>query len=256
MSHNISRDSKIYSMLKSHGLLLLVSMRVTEEDLVPDIAESRPARQLLLIGNGGSSFWPVFSRSPEFRDGLADPLDRWSKRVGENLATELGARAIFPFDGPPYPPFLTWAGKTGQVLPSPVSMFIHAKFGLWHAYRFALALSEQQDGFPVKDEFKSPCLGCKDQPCLEACPVNAFTANAYRVDQCMDYLVADTETACRRLGCEARRACPVGRQFTYLPAHARFHMDAFVKYRCIRQELILAYPNMIHLCSSLSENPL
>jgi len=229
MNHNISRDSNIHSLLKPHGLLLLGTMRVSEQDGVPDVAESRPARQLLLIGNGGSSFWPAFSCSPEFRDGLADPLDRWSKRVGDDLATELGGRAIFPFDGPPYPPFLTWAGKTGQVLPSPVSMFVHTKFGLWHAYRFALALSERLDGVPAEAEFKSPCVECKDQPCLKACPVNAFTLNGYRVDRCMDYLLSDTETACRRLGCEARRACPVGREFTYLPAHAKFHMDAFVK---------------------------
>ena len=229
MTHLTSRSTKIRGLLKPHGLLLLGAMQISDDDLEPDIAEPRPARQLLLIGNGGSSFWPVFRCSSEFRDGLANPLDRWSKRVGENLATELGGRAIFPFDGPPYPPFLSWAGKTGQVIPSPISIFMHAKFGLWHAYRFALAFSEQHDGFPAEVEFKSPCLGCKDQPCLEACPVNAFTANAYRVDQCMNYLVTDTETACRKLGCEARRACPEGRQFTYLPPHAKFHMDAFVK---------------------------
>ena len=46
------------AVLKSHGLLLLGSMQVSKEDGVPDVAESRPARQLLLIGNGGSSFWP------------------------------------------------------------------------------------------------------------------------------------------------------------------------------------------------------
>jgi len=201
MKHETPKGTKIHSLLRPHGLLLLGVMRVSDEDRVPDIAESRPARKLLLIGNGGSSLWPVFRRSSEFRDGLADPLDRWSKRVGETLAIALGGRAIFPFDGPPYPPFLSWAGKTGQVLPSAVSMFMHAKFGLWHAYRFALAFSEQQDGFPAEVEFKSPCLGCKDQPCLEACPVNAFRANAYRVDQCMNYLVTDTETACRRLCC-------------------------------------------------------
>jgi len=229
MTHLTSWSTKIQGLLKPHGLLLLGAMQISDDDLVPDIDEPRPARQLLLIGNGGSSFWPVFKCSSEFRDGLADPLDRWSKRVGENLATELGGRAIFPFDGPPYPPFLSWAGKTGQVIPSPISIFMHAKFGLWHAYRFAFAFSEQQDGFPAEVEFKSPCLDCKDQPCLKACPVNAFTANAYRVDQCMDYLVTGTETACRRLGCEARRACPVGGQFTYLPPHAKFHMDAFVK---------------------------
>lgn len=229
MKHKISRMSQIQGLLKPHGLLLLGAMRISGEDRVPDVAESRPARQLLLIGNGGSSFWPVFRRSPEYREGLADPLDRWSKRVGETLTTELGGRAIFPFDGPPYPPFLSWARKAGQVLASPVSMFIHAKFGLWHAYRFALAFSEQQDDFPAEAEFKSPCLDCKDQPCLEACPVNAFTSNVYRVDQCMDYLVNDTGTSCRRQGCEARRACPVAREFTYLLPHAKFHMDAFVK---------------------------
>jgi hypothetical protein len=222
-------NHNIFSLLKPHGLLLLGAMRVSDEDRVPDIAESRPARQLLLIGNGGSSYWPAFSRASEFRDGLADPIDRWSKRVGENLATELGGRAVFPFDGPPFLPFLSWARKTGQVLPSPVSMFVHAKFGLWHAYRFALAFSELQDILPAEAEFKSPCLSCKDQPCLKACPVNAFSVNSYRVDQCMDYLVSDTGTACRKLGCEARRACPLGREFTYLPAHAKFHMDAFVK---------------------------
>jgi len=223
------RNNVIQNLLKAHGLILLGIMQVSGLDGVPDIARSRPARQLLLIGNGGSSFWPAFSHSAEFQDGLADPLDRWSKRVGTDLAASLDGRAIFPFDGPPYPPFLSWAGKTGQVVPSPISMFIHAKFGLWHAYRFALALSEPQDGFPAEAQFRSPCLDCKDQPCLKACPVSAFTNNSYQVDQCMDYLVSDTETACRRLGCEARRACPVGSEYSYMPAHAKFHMDAFVK---------------------------
>ena len=204
-------------------------MQVLEQDRVPDIAESRPARQLLLIGNAGSSFWPAFSQSAEFNDGSANPLDRWSKRVGRHLAASLDGRAIFPFDGPPYPPFLTWARKTGQVLPSPISISMHAKFGLWHAYRFALAFSEPQAGSPVQAEFSSPCISCADQPCLKACPVNAFTGNAYKVDQCIDYLVNNTETACRKQGCKARRACPVKKEFTYLPTHAKFHMDAFVK---------------------------
>lgn len=226
---SLCRSTTIQNLLEPHGLFLLGAMQVSEQDHVPDIAESRPARQLLLIGNGGSSLWPAFSQSTEFRDGQADPLDRWSKRVGGEIAARLDGRAIFPFDGPPYPPFLSWARKTGQVLPSPVSISMHAKFGLWHAYRFALAFSEPRAGIPVQAEFSSPCVSCKDQPCLKACPVNAFTGSAYKVHQCIDYLVHTTETACRKQGCEARRACPVGREFTYLPAHAKFHMDAFVK---------------------------
>ncbi|MCP4047572.1 MAG: hypothetical protein GY732_16475 [Gammaproteobacteria bacterium] len=228
MSHEVSRNTEIHSLLKPHGLLPLGLMQVSDKDQVPDIAESRPARQLLLVGNGGSSLWPVFSHSAEFLDGLANPLDRWSRRVGEKIATDLDARAIFPFDGPPYPPFLSWAGKTGRVSPSPVSMFLHAKFGLWHAYRFAIAFSGQQGSLAAEPSFKSACTDCKDQACLKTCPVDAFTDNAYRVDQCMDYLVSSNKATCRSLGCEARRACPVGKEFTYLPAHAKFHMDAFV----------------------------
>ena len=219
----------LHKLLKPYGLLLLGSLRVRPEDQVPDAAENHPARQLLMIGNAGSSFWPVFSRSPEYRDGQPDPLDRWSRQVGYELASELAGRAIFPFDGPPYPPFLSWAQKAGRVAPSRISMFVHAQFGLWHAYRFALALAEPLDSFEQGAKFISPCIDCEEKPCLEACPVQAFTGGSYQVDRCVDYLLADTESACRQLGCEARRACPVAREFTYQADHARFHMDAFIK---------------------------
>jgi len=229
-AQDFSSSAGIHNLLKPFGLFLIGSLQISRQDQVPDIAENQPARQLLLIGNGGSSLWSAFSGSPEYQDGIADPLDRWSKRVGDRIASKLGGGAIFPFDGPPYPPFLSWAGKTGQVLPSPLSMFLHARFGLWHAYRFALAIPELQEDLDlaVESEFTSPCLSCVDQPCLQACPVSAFDSKSYRVIQCMDYLVADMESACRRLGCEARRACPVGTEFTYLPQHAKFHMDAFM----------------------------
>jgi hypothetical protein len=36
---------------------------------------------------------------------------------------------------------------------------------------------------------------------------------------------------CMTLGCRARRACPVGREFTYVPDQAGFHMRAFLDAR-------------------------
>jgi hypothetical protein len=222
-------NNEIQGLLDPFGLLLIGVLRVTDEDRVPAISDDLPATQLLLIGNGGSSFWPEFTRSAEFADGLADPLDRWSRRVGNQVAQGLGGRAIFPFDGPPHPPFLAWAGKTGQAVSSRLSLFIHARFGLWHAYRFALALPVIPGLASVQSDFESPCLSCVDKPCLEVCPVNAFSGPSYRADPCMDYLRGDSQSACRQLGCAARRACPVGKAFTYVPEQARFHMDAFVK---------------------------
>ena len=35
--------------------------------------------ELVLVGNIGSSYWPLFSQSTEYLDGAADPLDRWSR---------------------------------------------------------------------------------------------------------------------------------------------------------------------------------
>ena len=232
MDNDSFTDNTINRLLEPYGLLLIGSLWVTDEDRVPDVAAGLPARTLLLIGNGGSSFWAKFSCSPEYEGGQADPLDRWSRRVGQLLAAKMGGQVIFPFEGPPHAPFLSWAGKTGKVVPSRLSLSIHERFGLWHAYRFALAIPELPDQSSTGSELVSPCLTCEDKPCLGVCPVNAFAGQFYQVDQCMDYLVSDTTSACRELGCASRRACPVGKVFTYDPEHAKFHMDAFVKNRC------------------------
>lgn len=232
VNNDSSYNDTINSLLDSHGLLLIGSLRLTDGDLIPDIAAGVPARTMLLIGNGGSSFWSEFSSSREYEDGLADPLDRWSRRVGQLLAGELEGRVIFPFEGPPHAPFLGWAGRTGKVVSSRLSLSIHERFGLWHAYRFALAVPGSTHQPSTGSEFVSPCLSCEDQPCLEACPVSAFAHQRYRADWCMDYLVSDTTSNCRNLGCAARRACPVGKVYTYKPEHAKFHMDAFVRTRC------------------------
>jgi len=229
MDYDVCATDRVNGLLQPLGLILLGSLPVMDEDGMADLAGQVPVRGLLLVGNGGSSLWPVFSRSAEFADGCADPLDRWSARVGNDIAATLGGRAIFPFEGPPFPPFLGWAAKTGTAVSSRLSLFMHQRFGLWHAYRFALAVPGSPGRSPAGVAFESPCLQCADQPCLGACPVSAFSGPAYRSDLCLDYLERDTESACRRLGCASRRACPEGRAFTYLPEQASFHMDAFVK---------------------------
>lgn len=220
---------RVNGLLQPLGLILLGFLPVTQLDGMADLDGGVPVHGLLLVGNGGSSLWPVFSRSAEFADGGADPLDRWSARVGNEIAAKLGGRAIFPFEGPPFPPFLSWAAKTGTAVSSRLSLFMHQRYGLWHAYRFALAIPETPARLPAGAVFDSPCLTCAAKPCLEACPVSAFSGPAYRSDLCIDYLDHDMDSGCRRLGCASRRACPVGKAFTYLPDQARFHMNAFVK---------------------------
>ncbi len=184
--------------------------------------------EIVLVGNAGSTFWPVFASSHESGDGLPHPLDRWTRRIGTAVAAELNADVVFPFEGPPYPPVLDWARRAGQAYPSPISLFIHQKYGLWHAYRFALLLRGPPSGLPPVSHESSPCLSCPTQPCLSACPVDAFTGNTYRLDDCVNWLAGDAGSECRQHGCSARRACPIGVELHYETGHARFHMNAFL----------------------------
>lgn len=206
-------QADLQTMLDAHGLLVHGSL-------------AAGGRTRVLVGNAGPDFWPVFTASPEFRDGQPDPLDRWSRRIGSLVAGQTGSTAIFPFEGPPYPPFLEWAAMTGVAFQSPVSMFVHRQYGLWHAFRFALLLNESLDGAHAPGD--SPCIDCTDQPCLDACPVDAFSDGGYIVGACVDHLESEAGSDCVSLGCRARHACPVGRKFTYPPAQAQFHMRAFI----------------------------
>lgn len=212
--------SDIDVLLQPYGLVVLGAF----DEAVPE----EQTLQIVLVGNAGSSIWPAFTGSGEYGDDLPHPLDRWSKRVGTAVAKELGADVVFPFEGPPYPPVLDWAGNSGQASPSPISLFIHREYGLWHAYRFVLLLREPLSGSPPALHLDSPCLSCTDQPCLTACPVDAFTVGKYEVDDCVAYLAGDEYSVCRQQGCAARRACPVATDFQYRASHARFHMDAFL----------------------------
>ncbi|MFV2033946.1 MAG: ferredoxin, partial [Halocynthiibacter sp.] len=98
---------------------------------------------LLLLGPREPGFWPYFTTQSEYLDGAPNPLDRWSKRVIAVLADDAGGHAIFPSDGPPYPPFQTWAVSSGRAWVSPVTLLVHERAGLMLSYRGAIALSER-----------------------------------------------------------------------------------------------------------------
>ena len=217
------------SDLRRHGLYLRGSTRVTDAEIAT-CGLPAERRLLALVGNIGSSYWPAFSRSPEYTDGAADPLDRWSRRIAGQIASKHALEPVFPFDGPPYLPFQQWASRAEGLAASPLGILIHPEHGLWHSYRFAL-LGEAIPGAPQPVEARSPCHGCKDRPCLGRCPVGAFDGSGYDVDRCADYLRRDPQAACHDSGCLARYACPVAPALRYLPQQGRFHLRAFLDAR-------------------------
>ncbi|WP_323763689.1 ferredoxin [Marinovum sp.] len=178
---------------------------------------------LLMIGPGEPAFWPAFQASPEYRDGAAHPLDRWSKRVLGGWAETLGARAIYPSDGPPYAPFIVWAKATGRVWNSPAGILVHDRAGLMVSFRGALALRERIALPPAP---ACPCEGCH-KPCLDACPVGALGVGGYDVPGCKAYLDTAAGEDCMARGCAVRRSCPLSQRYGRAEAQSAFHMRSF-----------------------------
>lgn len=179
---------------------------------------------LVLIGpQGGDQWWGRVTASPEWADGAPDPLDRWSKRHLGALASRFGGAALFPSDGPPWPPFQSWALGSNRIWQSPVGMLVHADVGLWLSFRGALALPFTVALPPARN----PCLACATRPCVNACPVNALSAKAYDTAACHAHLDTPQGCDCLTTGCAARRACPAGKSHARLSAQSLYHMSRF-----------------------------
>ena len=220
------RLSDIEQALREAGLTPRGAFHPRAEDRVPDLAPARPAGTVVMAGNAGLAMWQAFSAE---RDPQADLLDDWSLEVLNALAAELGAVALFPFTRP-HLAFQRWAARAEPCHPSPLGIYVHPDYGLWHGFRGALALSERLE-LPPPDRRPRPCETCAEKPCLEGCPVGAFGAGGYDVARCVAHIATPAGADCMELGCRARRACPVGREYRYAPAQAGFHMRAFLRAR-------------------------
>jgi epoxyqueuosine reductase len=202
--------------LAAHHLTVLGGFHATPDDALP-----KGTRTLLMIGPA-AGFWPHMTTAPEW-DGAPDPVDRWSRRVIGQLACDLGAKALFPFGGPPHHPFYRWALRTGRIWDSPVRLLVHHTQGLMVSFRGALALKTRVDLPPAPAR---PCDACM-QPCLTACPVGALTAAGYALPACHAYLDTPPGQDCMGRGCAVRRACPVSQSYARMPEQSAYHMGQF-----------------------------
>ena len=207
------------ALLAPQALTVLGGFAATAEDDLP-----KGTRTLLLLGPRQPGFWPMLTAAPEWRDGAPDPVDRWSRRVIGRIACDLGAKALFPFGGPPWHPFYAWALRTGRTHASPVRLLVHDEAGLMVSFRGALALKEAMALPPPP---AAPCPDCAGQPCLSACPPRALTAGGYDLPACHSYLDTAPGQDCMTMGCAVRRACPVSRAHARMPNQSAYHMRQF-----------------------------
>lgn len=205
---------------RTAGLTVRGAFHPTAEDAAP-----AGTGTVVMLGPDEPGFWRLFTASPEYRDGQQHPLDLWSKRVVADLASPLGATGIFPYDGPPYAPFLRWALRCGTSWSSPVGLLVHETAGLFISFRAALALPER---LALPPEPANPCPSCEAQPCATACPVGALApGQAYDVPACVAHIESPAGADCHN-GCLVRRACPVSQRFGRPPEQSAFHMRAFL----------------------------
>lgn len=189
-------------------------------------AHTDAAQTIVLVGTS-TSFWDHFQDTPEHSDAASNPVDRWSQRVMPLLMKAAGAQdVVYPFGGPPYAPFLSWAKQTGEAFDSPVGMLVHHRAGLMISYRGGL-IFDGHLALPAMRP-KNPCTKCVDRPCTAACPVDALSdTHVYDVPACKTFLGGAEGASCMSQGCAVRRACPVSQSFGRPTAQSAHHMRAF-----------------------------
>lgn len=213
----MSAEATIITELETQGL---VGLRAFECD----------GHRAQLIGNVGSSLWPAFSTSQEFSDGRSDPMNRWTQRLVEAAVQLVDAEAVrevrYPF-GDRVWPFQTYGRLAMGAEQSPIGLLVSQEYGLWTAFRAVIVFNQPWDHSECRPSV-SPCSTCMEKPCLKTCPVGAFSAEGYDYPACKSHVASEQGKDCRFGGCLARLACPVGRDYHYLPEHQAFHMRAFV----------------------------
>lgn len=201
--------AEIAERIAATGLLARGGFHPAPDDAVPPLEDGRAVRTVILIGNAGPAMWRRFRPFLDANPNLAHPLNTWVGQTIGPLAAALGARVVYTHDGPPFHPFVRWAQRAEPVRVAPITLLIHPLYGLWHAYRAALLFAGQIP-LPKRDDRPSPCESCGDKPCLKAGPVDPHHRDGFDA---------------------ARRACPVGRDFTYGDEQSAFHQDAFLRRR-------------------------
>lgn len=217
---------QIEAELAESGLILRGGFSFREGEERPAGPSGAPAATVLLVGNAGAGYWRHFE---EWRKGQAadpdNPLDTWSRVVIGAVAARTGARVLMPNDRP-FAPFQQWAMRAEGLRPSPLGILVHPVYGLWHAFRGAL-LFDRGIAVPAAGKPDHPCDLCLEKPCLNACPVDAFSGQGFAYEACVAYLRGPVGGPCRERGCLARNACPVGVAWRYPAAVQAFHQKAF-----------------------------
>ena len=178
----------------------------------------------MLIGPNEPFFWDMFEKSREFKSSRQNPLNKWSKRIIDEISKNFSGKAFYPFQINPVIPFYDWALMTDKFWESPVKLLVHETRGLMVSFRGAIAFKDKDMIKKIK-KASSPCVSCS-APCKSTCPVSAFRNNKYDVESCINFIRSTKENLCIN-GCLVRRSCPIGQSLRKIE-QSKFHMKYFI----------------------------
>jgi epoxyqueuosine reductase QueG len=172
------------------------------------------------VAAGGRALFRAFGAAPEARRP-GDPLDAYTRRVVGAAAERLRPScALFAFEQREgrFADFVALAAAAGLGAPSRLGLLLHPVYGPWMSIRAVLLTARPLPPSPPLRDF-DPCAGCP-APCADACHGSAIGPR-FDVRACAR--TRRREPACA-LRCDARRACPVGREHAYAPEAEAHHM--------------------------------
>ena len=232
----------ITTALAPVGLNLIGTTAMSDyEALVPSryhIKQRFPkAETVVVIGNGGGTFWKGFRRyvatRPDYLQQHEHPLDDYTVEViGANLAPLLDEaripyRFIYPFQffSGLTVSFMHLAQVAGLARPSILGVQIHPTYGPWLALRAAILIDQNLKALPAlsgpAQDFE-PCSSCVERPCMATCPAQAISAEeGWDLPSCVQHRL-ETRTDCVDR-CHARYNCVYGREHRYPEDELAYH---------------------------------
>jgi hypothetical protein len=219
-----------------HGLNLVAAIPAHRYDSA--VTENMRARfidpncrSLVVIGNGGGSFWRCFTEYAARRPGWHDrqnPLDDFTREIVEGSvapvvqASGMRCSPVYPFvsDGPTLN-FMELARLAGLAGPSIIGVVVHPVFGPWIALRAALLTDAALDA-PGDAVGFDPCPSCGPRSCVSSCPAGAIAFPAgWDIRECLTYRV-EAEADCTPR-CHARAGCVLGPEHRYPDDELAYH---------------------------------
>ncbi|HEX6734134.1 MAG TPA: hypothetical protein VF096_04920 [Azonexus sp.] len=189
-------------------------------DLPPTLQEAlQPLpgeRQLILLGHAGRRLWDCVQAVDLSGE---HPIDDYCRQtVARFFAEQLpGETYRLPYPGDTPIGLQALGTLAGWHRTSPFMVGVDAEWGSWFAYRAVILCATDFAPTPVI-EAPSPCLDCRDQPCIAACPAGA-AGTPFNLAACTDERLR-VDSGCA-YGCLARNACPLGAEHRYVEAQIR-----------------------------------